>query len=47
MKQNEGRELLEYTAIALVVSLGVTLILLGVGDYLAHLLQMIVQMSVN
>ena len=37
MKHSEGRELVEYAAIALIVSAGVTLVLTGAGGYLTHL----------
>jgi Flp pilus assembly pilin Flp len=35
MEHNEGRELVEYALIAVLVSLGVTLMLSGAGDQIA------------
>jgi Flp pilus assembly pilin Flp len=37
MEPNEGRELVEYALIAVLVALGVTLILSGVGDQIANI----------
>jgi Flp pilus assembly pilin Flp len=37
MDHNEGRELVEYALIAVLVSLGVALMLGGVGDQIAHI----------
>lgn len=37
MEHNEGRELVEYALIAVLVSLGVTLMLSGAGDQIANI----------
>lgn len=37
MEQNEGRELVEYALIAVLVSVGVTLMLSGAGDQIANI----------
>ena len=37
MEHNEGRELVEYALIAVLVSLGVTLMLSGAGDQIASI----------
>lgn len=37
MEHNEGRELVEYALIAVLVSLGVTLMLSGAGDQIARI----------
>lgn len=47
MEHNEGRELVEYAVIAVIVSLGVTLILLGAGGYLNDLWNAVTQMVVG
>ena len=36
MEHNEGRELVEYALIAVLVSAGVTLMLTGAGDQIIH-----------
>ena len=36
MEHNEGRELVEYALIAVLVSVGVTLMLTGAGDQIAN-----------
>ena len=37
MEQNEGRELVEYALIAVLVSLGVALMLNGVGEQIGYI----------
>lgn len=37
MEHNEGRELVEYALIAVLVSLGVTLMLSGAGEQIANI----------
>jgi Flp pilus assembly pilin Flp len=37
MEHNEGRELVEYALIAVLVSLGITLMLNGAGDQIANI----------
>jgi Flp pilus assembly pilin Flp len=37
MEHNEGRELVEYALIAVLVSLGITLMLNGAGDQIASI----------
>jgi Flp pilus assembly pilin Flp len=47
MEHNEGRELVEYAVIAIIVAVGVTLVLSGAGGYLADLWNAVTQMVVN
>jgi Flp pilus assembly pilin Flp len=47
MQQNEGRELVEYAVIAVLVSLGVTLLLSGTGGYLIDLWNVVTRLVVG
>ena len=47
MEHNEGRELVEYAVIAIIVSVGATLALSRAGGYLADLWNAVTQLVVN
>ena len=47
MQQNEGRELVEYAVIAIIVSVGVTWVLSGAGGYLVNLWNAVTRLVVG
>jgi Flp pilus assembly pilin Flp len=47
MERNEGRELVEYAMIAVLVAVGVTLMLNGAGQQIANLWNSVAQFVLN